>query len=183
MKIPVRTFAVLCTIAALTFNSGTPAQGQPGYKTGIGLRAGLEGGLTIKHFIKGNKAIEGILSRGWGYGGVRLTGLFEIQKPFPAAKGLSWFYGFGAHIGFFNGNYYGYYGHLGGGYYDKHGVWHPNGYQNYYPAVGIDGILGLEYQFAEIPITMGLDIKPYFDIIGRGNHFGDGAFSIRYILK
>lgn len=39
------------------------------YKTGIGLRGGWIGGLTVKHFIKEGKALEGIFSSGWGYRG------------------------------------------------------------------------------------------------------------------
>ncbi|MBI4929114.1 MAG: hypothetical protein HY841_00005 [Bacteroidetes bacterium] len=197
-----KTFAVLFTAAALTFSPHTFAQGskgdkdkkkngnsssseggQSGYQTGIGLRGGFEGGITIKHFIKSNKAIEGIVSRGWGYGGIRITGLYEIHKPFPEVKGLDWFYGLGAHVGFYNGSYYGYYGYAGGGYYDKKGKWHATGYRDNYTVAGIDGILGLEYQFEEIPFTIGIDLKPSFDFIGRANHFGDGAFSIRYTIK
>ena len=197
MKTLTKTVAILFTVAALTFNSNTYAQGdkmktgssssseggQSGYKTGIGLRGGFEGGITLKHFIKSQRALEGILSRGWGYGGIRITGLYEIHKPFPGVKGLDWFYGLGAHIGFYNGSYYGYYGNRGGGYYDKNGKWHPTGYRDQYTTVGIDGILGLEYQFTEIPFSVGLDIKPYFDFVGRGDNFADGAFSIRYTIK
>lgn len=202
MKTITKSIAVLFTAAALTFSSDIYAQGlkgdkdkkkssssssseggQAGYKTGIGLRGGFEGGITIKHFIKSDRALEGILSRGWGYGGMRITGLYEIHKPFPGAKGLDWFYGVGAHLGFYNGDYYGY-NYYNGGYYDKKGKWHPGDYRSRtYTTVGIDGILGLEYQFAEIPFTVGIDIKPYFDFVGRGDHFGDGAFSIRYTIK
>lgn len=164
-------------------NNKGASGGEPGYGTGFGLRGGWESGFTIKHFIKEKRAIEGILSRGWGYGGARITGLYEIHKPFPGVPNLDWFFGFGAHVGFFDGRYYGYYGHYNGGYYDKHGNWHPNGYRDYYFSLGIDGIIGLEYQIEEIPITLGFDLKPYFDIFGRGNHFGDGAFSIRYIIQ
>lgn len=205
MKTITKRLSVLLTAVAIICSSQTNAQGlkgdkkkrednksnetsssssggMSGYKTGIGLRGGFEGGLTIKHFIKSDRALEGILSRGWGYGGARITGLYEIHKPFPGAKGLDWFYGAGAHIGFYNGDYYGYRSY-NGGYYDKDGDWHPDGYRRNYVTFGIDGILGLEYQFNEIPFSVGLDIKPYFDFVGRGDHFGDGALSIRYTIK
>lgn len=170
--------AALIAQNASSGNSG----GEQGYQAGIGLRAGYEGGFTAKYFIKEKRALEGILSRGWGYSGGRITGLYEIHKPFFDAEGLDWFFGFGAHFGFFDGRYYGYYGYYNGGYYDKHGNWHPTGYRNYYPSIGIDGILGLEYQVTEIPITIGVDIKPWIDFYGRGSHFGDGALSIRYVF-
>lgn len=160
----------------------TSSGGSP-YKTGLGLRLGYESGLTIKHFISSTSAVEGILSRGWGYGGFRITGLYEFQKSFAKVEGLDWFIGIGAHIGFYNSGYYGYYGYNGSGYYDKNGRWHPDGYRDRYTTVGIDGILGLEYTFDEVPFSISLDIKPYFDLIGRGDRFGDGALSIRYTIK
>lgn len=95
---------------------------------------------------------------------------------------MDWFYGLGAHIGFYNEGYYGYKCDRDG-YYDKDGDWHRGECKDRYTTVGIDGILGLEYQFNEIPFSIGLDIKPYFDFVGRGDHFGDGAFSIRYNIK
>lgn len=187
----VSKFFAVAVIAAMLFVMPTSAiaqkgsgatGGQSGYKTGIGLRLGYESGITFKHFIKEHRALEGILTRGWGYGGGRITGLYEIHKPLPGAPGFDWFFGFGAHIGSFDGRYYGYYGYYNGGYYDKHGKWHPTGYRDYYLSVGIDGILGIEYQLAEIPLTLGIDIKPWIDFYGRGSHFGDGGLSIRYIF-
>lgn len=186
---PAYSIVVILTVLLIAFPIFACAQkgssapgGQSGYKTGIGVRLGYESGFTVKHFIKEKRALEGILSRGWGYGGGRITGLYEIHKSFPGVSGLDWFFGFGAHIGFFDGRYYGYYGNYNGGYYDKHGKWHPTGYRNYYPSLGIDGVLGLEYQITEIPITLGIDIKPWIDFYGRGDHFGDGALTIRYIF-
>ncbi len=149
----------------------------PGYKTGIGLRGGYESGLTLKHFIASDKALEGIYSRHWGNFGTRITVLYEIQKPISGAKGLSFFYGVGGHIGFYNGLYYGY---KNNGYYDKNGNWQSVPYQDRYTSIGIDGILGLEYKFSEIPFTVGLDIKPFVDLTRYSNYFGDAAFSVRY---
>ncbi|MBA3900841.1 MAG: hypothetical protein H0X62_11640 [Bacteroidetes bacterium] len=49
------------------------------YSSAIGLRFGFEGGITYKTFIGEQSALEFILSTGWGYGGIRLTGLYEMQ--------------------------------------------------------------------------------------------------------
>lgn len=166
---------MIIAIIALIFNSSTFAVeingsdwkiksgsliysdgGQAGYKTGIGLRGGFGGGITLKHFIKSNRALEGIVSTAWRYGGIRITGLYEIHKPFPAVEGLDWFYGMGAHLGVYDGGY---------------------------AALGIDAILGLEYQITEIPFTIGVDIKPFFDFIGIRGNFIDAAFCVRYTIK
>ena len=148
------------------------------YTTGIGIRfGGFESGLTVKHFLKSNAAIEGILSSGWYYRGTRITGLYEIQKPIPGAAGLSWFYGGGGHIGIYNERYW-YNGDCKDGQYKYNGRWY--NCDGSRATVGIDGIIGLEYFFGEIPFTIGLDIKPSIDLVGWGSRFGDSAFSIRY---
>lgn len=153
------------------------------YKTAIGIRAGGQSGITIKHFVKSKHAIEGIISTGWFYRSFRFTGLYEFHKSFSEIKGLDWFAGIGGHIGSYPGKYYGYYGYHDGGYYDKHGNWHPTGYRANYLALGIDVILGLEYEFEEIPFTIGIDVKPFVDLFGGAGGFLDGALSFRYILK
>jgi hypothetical protein len=159
------------------------------YKTGIGGRIGFEGGLTLKHFVSGTGAIEGIITTGWFYRGFRIIGLYEYQKSFGAgAEGLSWFAGGGFHLGFYDNAYYGYgygYGNYYGayGYYDKHGNWHPVGYRSSYTSIGIDFIAGLEFVFPKAPLSISLDVKPFFDLYGRGSRYLDGALSVRYTIK
>lgn len=134
------------------------------YKTGIGLRGGLYSGLTLKHFISGNSAVEGLLASRWR--GFSITGLYEIHHQAFDVERLNWYYGFGAHIGFWNGDYV---------------KWGEPGVS--YTALGIDGILGIEYNIKEIPINISLDWKPEFNIIGYTGFWGDGgALSIRYIF-
>ena len=134
------------------------------YDTGIGLRAGYYNGLTIKHFVGQNEAIEGIFSTRWR--GFEITGLYEIQNPVFNAEGLDWYFGFGGHAGFWNGDY---------------AEWGTPG--TMYTVFGIDGILGLEYSFRLIPVNIGLDWKPALNITGySGMWFDGGALSIRYIF-
>ena len=193
-----RSFYSYLTILLLLVSTNAIAQkekkkssdsGSDGYKTGIGLRGGNEGGLTIKHFISEGAALEGIFTTGYGNDGYgnrnfRITGLYEIQKPLPNASGFNYFYGVGAHVGSYSYYSYGYYGYNGNGYYDKHGKWHSNeSYKSNYISIGLDAIIGLEYQFTELPFTAGVDLKPYFDVVnGRGSYF-DFAFSLRYVIK
>ena len=136
------------------------------YKTGIGLRAGLYNGLTIKHFTGERSAFEVILASRWR--GAQITGLYEIHNQAFETERLNWYYGFGAHVGFWDGDYT----------YKYWGVQNKN-----YAVIGIDGILGMEYNFTEIPINIGLDWKPGFNIVGYNNYWFDGgALSIRYIF-
>jgi hypothetical protein len=134
------------------------------YSNAIGLRGGFYNGITVKHFIKDNVAVEGILASRWR--GFEITGLYEIHKPAFDTERLHWYYGGGAHIGFWNGNYVNW------------GTTNTS-----YVVVGIDGILGIEYNFAEFPVNISLDWKPAFNIIGYSGFWGDGgAFSIRYLF-
>jgi hypothetical protein len=134
------------------------------YSTGIGLRGGLSNGITVKHFIGSKTAVEGLLASRWQ--GFELTGLFEIHAPAFDVDRLHWYYGFGGHMGFWNGN---------------NTSWGTPGTS--YTVIGIDGILGLEYNFSEVPINLSIDWKPAFNLIGYTGFWADGgAFSIRYIF-
>lgn len=134
------------------------------YNTGIGLRGGWGTGLTIKHFLNGKAAVEGILDTQWR--GLSVTGLYEIHNRAFDVDRLNWYYGVGGHIGFWDGQYY----------------------RDYktdtnYTVIGIDGILGLEYNFKDIPFNLGIDWKPVFNLTGSSGFYGDGgAISIRYIF-
>ncbi len=133
------------------------------YSTGIGFRGGLSNGLTVKHFISSENAVEGILSTRWQ--GFNITGLYEIHNQAFDTPGLKWYYGFGGHIGFWN----------------AHNPWFND--RGNYTVVGVDGIIGLEYSFAEVPINLGLDWKPGLNLIGYTGFWGDEvALSIRYIF-
>lgn len=134
------------------------------YNTGIGLRGGFANGLTIKHFTGSKTALEGIIASRWR--GLELTGLYEYHGRAFDTERLKWFIGFGGHVGFWNGDY---------------ANWGSPG--NMYTVVGLDGILGLEYSFLEVPVSLGIDWKPAFNFYGYSGFWGDGgAVSIRYIF-
>jgi hypothetical protein len=134
------------------------------YQTGIGFRGGLYNGLTIKHFVSSNTAFETLITSRWR--GIEFTELYEIHHQIGNLNGLNLFYGVGAHIGFYNGD---------------HTNWGTPG--DRYTAFGVDGILGLEYSFRELPLNISVDWKPEYNIAGyEGIWYDGGAFSIRYIF-
>ncbi len=152
---------VLTVILALSIVTLAAAQD---YNTGVGLRGGLSQGLTIKHFLGEKAAVEGLLSTRWA--GFDITGLYEIHNQAFEVDHLRWYYGGGAHIGFWNGD---------------NVSWGTAGES--YTVIGIDGILGIEYSFSEAPINIGLDWKPAINLVGYNSFWGDGgAISIRYIF-
>jgi len=134
------------------------------YRTGIGFRGGFSQGLTLKHFVSNKAAIEGLLLTRWS--GFGLVGLYEIHNQAFDVDRLRWYYGFGAHIGFWNGDY---------------ASWGTAGTS--YAVFGLDGIIGIEYSFSEAPINLGIDWKPAVNLVGYPGFWADGgALSIRYIF-
>jgi hypothetical protein len=134
------------------------------YRTSLGLRAGLPYGLTVKHFLNKTNAVEGILAS--SYGGFIITGLYENEHWTGQYPGLNWFWGAGGHVGFWDAGR------------------NPNIDDTYTGSViGLDGILGLEYTFEEIPLNLSLDLLPSVNLIGFTGWGGiNGALSIRYVF-
>jgi hypothetical protein len=145
------------------------------YKTGIGLRlGGLSSGISVKGFVNSTAAIEGIAS--FAHRSFILTGLYEVHRDIPNAEGLKWFYGGGAHLGFFRyGGYYHVYKYRGDLIYVS-----DEGDNRVVP--GIDFILGLDYKFTNAPVNLGLDIKPFIDFADGFNGYWDGALSFRFVF-
>ncbi len=116
------------------------------YRTAVGVKF-WPGALTIKHFIKDDAALEGILNF-WDHG-FRFTGLYEFHGDINGAPGLKWYAGPGAHIGWYNAGYW-----RDDHYYDDGAA-----------SFGVDGVLGLDYKIKSAPIAISLDVNPYFEIL------------------
>ncbi len=135
------------------------------YHTAFGIKAGMAPGITAKHFLTTNGALEGIATFRWG--GVNLTGLGEFHLSMFDTDGMNFYYGGGLHIG----------------------VWDAGKAMDE-PAsgqklnFGVDGIVGLEYSFFDIPLSLGLDWKPNFNIIRDSRLIIDEiSFTIRYLIR
>lgn len=166
------------------------------YKWGVGLRAGEPSGITVKKY-NGSNAWELNIGRarywtyaydygyyfnhdnrykGYKYLGYRgHTGL-DVQlrklwsKNLPDVNNLNWYYGIGGQL-FTNSYYY--------KYRDENDIVREDRYTNF--DVGIDGILGLEYFFDELPISVSLDVNATMLLIDRPLYlFGQSGLGIRY---
>jgi hypothetical protein len=129
------------------------------YQSAIGLRLGYPFGVTFKHFFNESAAID--LFVGTRYSGLTFGANYEIHKSLPDVAGLRWYWGPGAIFTF----------------YDYGGV----GSSNF----GIDGVLGLDYTFADAPFNLSLDFMPTF-LFGEDYYGGFeifGGVSARYIFK
>lgn len=136
------------------------------YDKAIGLRTGLFNGLTYKMSIAEDKYLEGLVSMRWK--GVMATVLMEFSQPLNVNEpGFNWYYGAGAHMGFWND--------------DTTGPWDVGDLDDDYPIIGVDGIVGLEYTFAKTPINLSIDWKPTLNLIGNSSLWPDNiGLAIRY---
>jgi hypothetical protein len=134
------------------------------YRTSLGVRGGLPSGLTIKHFLNKNNALEGIMAL--SYGGFVVTGLYEFEKWTGIYPSLNWYIGAGAYAGFWDAG-------------DNPNL--PDTFTGSVIGIGLVG--GLEYTFDEIPLNLALDILPTFNLAGTSGWGGmSGGLSIRYVF-
>ncbi|HEX5002109.1 MAG TPA: hypothetical protein VFW78_06410 [Bacteroidia bacterium] len=154
--------AVLLTACCLITSTSLRAQG---YTNAIGLRLGTSSGITFKHSLGNDAMLELMLTSRWH--GWTFTGLYEKHAPAFQVDKLYWYYGAGAHAGFWNGNH--------------HHPWYDDENHGDHFEIGVDGIIGLEYQITEIPFNVGIDWKPAFNIAEYTGLWADEfALSFRY---
>src|SRR5690606_14571256 len=115
------------------------------YGNAIGGRFGIANGITFKHFLNNDKAMDFIVnfrSKKHEYSTFRLIALYEVHLPINNAPGLRWFYGGGGGIGVYD---------------DKR-------HDHSDVALSLDGVLGLDYKFNGAPINVSLDWKPAIEL-------------------
>ena len=129
---------------ALVFAIGATASAQD-YNWGIGIRGGgVANGLTVKGFLDGANALEGMVSF---VDGVNIYALYERHVP-VIQDGFRFYYGAGGNVG----------------------SWREDGDDKF--TIGLDGIIGLEYQMPRAPIAFALDYKPNINITGASGFKG-----------
>jgi hypothetical protein len=162
MKKSIILIAAICTtlIASAQRSKSSRSSNDQSYTTALGVKF-YPGGISLKHFIRETHALEGI-----GYfweRGVRITGLYEFYFDIKGVDGLRWYVGPGAHIGFYDDWRYNNKNYKGGSYF------------------GIDGVLGLDYKFANAPINLSIDWQPSVEFgYGPGFTGNWGGLGIRY---
>ncbi|SFE88171.1 hypothetical protein SAMN05518672_111151 [Chitinophaga sp. CF118] len=144
------------------------------YSTAIGVRVNpYLVGFTVKHFITGPHAIEGLVTSNVSRNrNATITGLYEYNWNVFGKSEFVMYAGGGAHVGFYDRYDYDY-----DNYY-RHG-------DGTYATAGLDGIFGLEYTFRKIPLVVSADLKPYFNFSGGTHHMGEeiGGISARYTFR
>jgi len=143
------------------------------YNKAVGLRGGLSPGFEYRFYTGDTDSYKLLLS--WRDQGLQLHALKEFHRYdlFDFSEQLVFVYGAGVHAGYES--------------------WHEPRYYNdtrWFTTksamiAGVDGLAGVEYVFYEIPLSVGLEVKPYFDLFGRevfDVQLFDFAFTIKYLF-
>lgn len=136
------------------------------FNSAIGVRGGFFNGVTYKQFMSGSDAFELIAST--HYRGVLVAGMYQRHTNAFDAPGLYWYYGVGAHVGVYERRY---------------SPWFSSNQTGSFSTLGVNGVIGLEYKIDDIPVTIGVDLTPAFNIIGHTGLWFNSGISLRYILR
>lgn len=125
------------------------------FKQAVGIRMGYTGGIEYRVYtneLNSYKFLVGSRERGFLAHALKEWHRYDM---FTFTDQLTFIYGAGVHAGYerwdrqqFNVN---------SSYYVTHTAF----------IAGLDGFAGIEYLFHEVPISVGFEVKPYFDLFGR----------------
>lgn len=138
------------------------------YDFAAGARIGLSYGINGKYFLRSNRAVQSRSALeaigSFRYKGMMVSMLYEYHFEVFDTEGMYLYCGGGIHSGILNSDEVPWET-------DRTG-------KNFYS--GFDGIIGLEYVFADVPLSVGLDWKPGFNFISDFNLIIDDiALSVR----
>ena len=143
------------------------------FENAIGIRGGLTAGFEYRFYMDDANSYKFLL--GTRDGGVQIHALKEFHQYdlFSFTDRLVLVYGAGLHAG---------YEQWEKRYIEGNTTWHEDRTAF---LVGLDGLVGLEYLFYEVPISLGFEVKPYFDLLGRemfNVQLFDFAFTVKYLF-
>lgn len=121
----------------------------------LGIRGGYTPGLELRHYFSNTNS--GRLLLGYRQRGLLLHGLYEvhIKNLIPSNEQFSFIYGAGAHTGFISWNKT-----------EKQGTYYLTRTVTRMVA-GIDGLIAVEYDLGFVPLTAGIEVKPFLEIGGN----------------
>lgn len=141
------------------------------FKYAAGIRAGYTGGVEFRIYTDDLNSYKFLL--GSRNKGTIIHAIKEFHRPdlFTFTDRLNFVYGFGVHAGYerWDQRYYNY----NTSYYVTRTAF----------IAGLDGLAGLEYLFREVPLSLGIEVKPSFDLFGRDMfdlELFDFAFTVKY---
>jgi len=144
------------------------------YNKEVGLRGGYSSGITFRVNLEESLSYEAQLNyRDRG-------GIFTVYRQQHIEMGIdrmgNWefLYGFGLHAGFY--------------YTDTYSIlWREIyfGRDIFTPVIGMDGYVGIDYKFVDIPMSFGISFQPYMELSLKqvfGINLWDFGFQVRYMF-
>lgn len=165
---PLMIIVLFMLMTADTASAQVITEEQPRYRTGAGVRAGINPGFSVRHFLDEKVAVTGIIQASYKYSGRIFTLLYEWHGKIKESERLRWMTGGGFHTGLYRI----------GMMKDTFGYYH----QMNVSTLGFDAIVGMEYMMKKLPLSVGADVKPYVDIVNSGFGNLDGAVTLRYVF-
>ena len=151
----MRKVILIALLAVISF--GAYAQD---YQKAVGLRLGNPLGLSYKTFMSSKNALEVIADLDIfekGYTKLSASGFYLWQWPISQVERLSWYAGPGVSAGIFL--------YKGGANFNA----------------SINGMVGLEYKLANLPLVIAADFAPRFYLLhSAGFYPQSGALTVRY---
>ncbi|MDJ0367882.1 hypothetical protein QMK33_22285 [Hymenobacter sp. H14-R3] len=145
-------FVRLCGLLALFLGFGHGAAAQK-YTTALGARLGGGNyGITLQQRVASRVTIEGIAGLGQREYSGTVLGEYHFGILGPS---LNYYFGAGGHVG---------HNKDAGGF------------------SGLDGLVGVEYKVAFLPVVLSFDFKPTVEFSGNDYARFPTAFSIRYVF-
>lgn len=140
------------------------------YKQAVGIRGGWSSGFEYRIYTDEQNSYKFLLSgRDHGFQ-AHVLKEFHQYDLFDFTDQLVLVYGAGVHVGYERWDVQRYYNNSS--WYDTRSSL----------IAGVDGLVGLEYVFYEVPISAGFEVKPYFDLFGR-ELFDLGLFDFAFTVK
>ncbi len=150
----MRKFGIILTSILLTgfvANAQNSTANSLKYKTAAGIKVWNGAGITLKTFIQEKAALEFIGF--FNSDGTRISGLYEFHGDLNTESNLKWYIGPGAHVGLYDSHTY----------------------------AGIDGVVGIDYKFRNLPLNLSLDWQPSVEFGSGSGFIGNSAgVGIRY---
>ncbi|WP_297088571.1 hypothetical protein [uncultured Draconibacterium sp.] len=160
----------LFVILLLSFPLALSAQT---FNKAVGIRGGLSSGFEYRFYTDDANSYKFLLAT--RDDGIQLHAFKEFHQYdlFAFSEQLSLFYGLGVHFGYEQ--------------WDKYYVQNNTSWYEERTALlaGVDALVGVEYLFYEVPLSVGFEVKPYVDVLGRdffNLELFDFAFTIKYLF-
>lgn len=162
------------TIIAILLFSSLDIFGQF-YPLEAGIAGGFSSGFSFRAYLDEQLSYEALVS--FRNNGSQLHLFRETHEEIRLTSDGSFnlVYGFGSHLGFY--------------YSETYTVFFRDVYYGrrvFSPVLGMDGLAGIEFRFHEIPLSVGLQYKPYMEISWRqvfSINLWDFGFTARYRFK